>query len=49
MISSETDEITEERFESLLQRYKKRMNQKEKVALVLTVLIYCITILIKQV
>ena len=43
MIGSETDEIIEELFESLLQRYQERLEESMKeVNLLLIVLICCI-------
>ena len=43
MIGSETDEIIEELFESLLQRYQERLEESIKeVNLLLIVLICCI-------
>ena len=43
MIGSETDEIIEELFESLLQRYQERLEKSMKeVNLLLIVLICCI-------
>ena len=48
MKGSKTDEVTEERFESLLQRYQKELEESwEEMNLFSIILIDCITILIK--
>ena len=48
MIGSETDEIIEKLFDSLLQRYQERLEDSKKEAILfLILLIHCIIILIK--
>ena len=44
---NEAGKIIEELFESLLQRYKERLEEWNEVNLLLIVLIYCIIIFIK--
>ena len=49
MIGSETDEITKELFNSLLQRYQNGLDKLIREVNFLIVLIYCIINFIKQV
>ena len=47
VMSNEAGKIIEELFESLLQRYKERLEEWNELNLFLIVLIYCIIISIK--